>query len=145
MAAPMQNAENHARYVPGFHFITGSLTIAVLVWSVKRAIILQTGDAVLLALMAVALLGQFWYTRAFPLAVQDRLIRLEERLRLARLLPAELQGRLDEFTADQLIGMRFASDAELPALAKKVLDENLATRKGIKEQIKTWRPDYMRA
>ncbi len=143
--AAEQNAANHARYVPGFHFITGSLTIVAFVWSLKRAVSLQTSDSLLTALICVALLGQFWYTRAFPLAVQDRLIRLEERLRLARLLPADMQARCEEFTSDQLIGMRFASDAELPALAKKVLDENLATRAGIKSQIKTWRPDHMRA
>lgn len=144
MAAP-QSATSHARYVPGFHFITGALTIIVLVWAIKRAVVLQTSDSVLIAIMCVALLGQFWYTRAFPLAVQDRLIRLEERLRLARLLPADMQARCDEFTADQLIGMRFASDAELPALARKVLDERLSTRKDVKAQIRTWRPDHMRA
>lgn len=144
MAAP-QSATSHARYVPGFHFITGALTIIVLVWAIKRAVVLQTSDSVLIAVMCVALLGQFWYTRAFPLAVQDRLIRLEERLRLARLLPADMQARCDEFTADQLIGMRFASDAELPALARKVLGERLSTRKDVKAQIRTWRPDHMRA
>jgi hypothetical protein len=140
-----QSAASHARYVPGFHFVTGLLTIFVLVWAIRRAIAFQTTDTLIVALMAIALTGQFWYTRAFPLAVQDRLIRLEERLRLARLLPATMQSRVDEFTADQLIAMRFASDAELPSLAQKVLDENIATRAAVKSQIRTWRPDHMRA
>jgi hypothetical protein len=81
----------------------------------------------------------------FALKVQDRVIRLEERLRCQRLLPADLQPRITEFAAGQLIALRFASDAELPALARKVLDEKLTERKAIKQLIKNWKPDYLRA
>jgi hypothetical protein len=77
--------------------------------------------------------------------VQDRLIRLEERLRIARLVPAELQSKCDALTAGQLIALRFASDAELPALTKKVIDERIVDRKTIKSLIVNWRPDYHRA
>ncbi|MES2176276.1 MAG: DUF6526 family protein [Gemmatimonadota bacterium] len=139
-----QNLANHARYVPGFHFVTGSLTIVVFGWTLYRAATIRTSTEVLGALIGVVLLAQFWYLRAFPLAVQDRLIRLEERLRLEKLLP-ELQSQHAAFTADQLIALRFASDAELPSLAKKVLDEKITTRSQVKALIKDWRADNMRA
>jgi hypothetical protein len=77
--------------------------------------------------------------------VQNRLIRLEMRLRLAGLLPADLQSRIGEFTLDQLISMRFASDAELPALARKVLDDKMSDRKAIKQMVKDWQADWLRA
>jgi hypothetical protein len=96
-------------------------------------------------LFAAALFLAALYGRLFALAVQDRLIRLEEQLRFARLLPADLQPRIGEFTAGQMVALRFASDAELPALARKVLDEKLTERKAIKQQIKNWRGDYFRA
>jgi hypothetical protein len=96
-------------------------------------------------LVSAALLTGFVTVRLMALSVQDRVIRLEERLRFARLLPADLQPRIGEFTAGQLVALRFASDAELPALARKVLDEKLAERKAIKQLIKNWKPDYDRA
>jgi hypothetical protein len=77
--------------------------------------------------------------------VQDRVIRLEMHLRLKQLLPAELQPRIQEFTVGQLVSLRFASDAELPDLARKVLDEKLSDRKTIKKLIRNWQPDFLRA
>ncbi len=87
----------------------------------------------------------FLFARLFALSVQDRVIRLEERLRCERLLPPDLQPRIVEFEPAQLVALRFASDAELPGLARKVLDEKLKDRKAIKQLMKTWRPDYLRA
>jgi hypothetical protein len=87
----------------------------------------------------------FVQARNSTLAVQNRLIRLEMRLRLAGLLPADLQSRIGEFTLDQLISMRFASDAELPALARKVLDDKMSDRKAIKQMVKDWQADWLRA
>jgi hypothetical protein len=72
-------------------------------------------------------------------------IRLEERLRYERVLPADLKPRIEEFTVSQLVALRFASDAELPGLARKVLDEKMNERKSIKQMVKNWRPDYLRA
>jgi hypothetical protein len=98
------------------------------------------------ALCTAAALGLlFWYTRAFPLTVQNRVIRLEERIRLARILPPDLQPSIERFTHGQLVAMRFATDAELPELARKVLQESLQDQGVIKGTIQTWRPDYLRA
>jgi hypothetical protein len=96
-------------------------------------------------LTAAALFFGVLYARLFALAVQDRLIRLEEKLRYERVLPEELRWRADELTVDQFVSLRFASDEELPQLMQKVLDEKLTERKAIKQLIKTWKPDYLRA
>ncbi len=140
-----QNLKNHARFVPGFHFVGGILTMVVFGWTLYRFATLQTSDSLLGAMVGVVLLVNFWYTRAFPMAVQDRLIRLEERLRLAKLLPSDLQAKCDTFTPDQLIALRFASDAELPALARRVLDDGITGRAAIKALITDWRADHLRA
>jgi len=96
-------------------------------------------------LVAAALFVGMVMARVMAMKVQDRVIRIEERLRLERVLPTDLQPRINEFTIEQLVGLRFASNAELPELARKVLDEKLNDRKAIKELIKTWRPDFARA
>jgi hypothetical protein len=96
-------------------------------------------------LLAAALFLGVLYARLFALSVQDRLIRLEERLRYERVLPEELRWRADELSVNQFVSLRFASDDELPALMKKVLDEKVTSRRTIKQLIKNWRPDYLRA
>jgi hypothetical protein len=85
------------------------------------------------------------FSRLFSLTVQDRLIRLEMRLRMASVLPVDMRSRISEFTVAQLVSLRFASDEELPALARKVLDEKMNDRKSIKKLIKNWQPDELRA
>jgi len=96
-------------------------------------------------LVGAALIALFFMARNSVVTVQDRLIRLEMRLRLTGALPADLCPRIPEFTVAQLVSLRFASDAELPALARKVLDEKLSDRKGIKQLVKDWQADYLRA
>ena len=143
-ASIQQSAANHARMVPGFHYVAGPFALINLVWSLYRVVTRPGADAYAALVVAVTLLLTLWYARVFPLAVQDRLIRLEERLRLARVMPPEMQQRCDGLTAAQLIALRFASDAELPQLVTKVLDENIASRVQIKGMIRDWRPDHMR-
>lgn len=145
MPTPEQNAANHARFVPGYHFVASSLALVNVVWAIYRSITHPTVESHAAILVGVILLMVIFYVRAFPLAVQDRVIRLEERLRLQRLLPPAMQSRLDEFTPAQLISLRFASDAELPELASKVLNERITDRKQIKLLIRDWRADHMRA
>jgi hypothetical protein len=96
-------------------------------------------------LTALALLLLSFHARLFAQRVQDRVIRLEERQRLSRLLPEDLQVRIAEFTTGQLVALRFASDEELPALARKVLNDRVTDLKSIKRSVKHWRPDSLRA
>jgi hypothetical protein len=100
---------------------------------------------VLSVFFAAALFVGMVMARAMAMKVQDRVIRIEERIRFERLLPADMHARIGEFTMDQLVALRFASNAELPELARKVLQEQVKDRKAIKQMIKTWRPDPARA
>ena len=145
MAAAPQNLSNHARYVPGYHFLLSVLLLAVLGWQIYFLAIRPSVGTGLGLVLAVALILMYWYMRLFAVTVQDRVIRLEERLRMAALLPPELQSRIDEFTVEQLVALRFASDRELPDLARRVLEERIADRQQIKGMIREWRGDYLRA
>lgn len=141
-----QNLKNHGRFVPLYHFfalpiLIGNFGTRVYFWF-KAGFALSHFFPILLA--AALFLG-ILYARLFALAVQDRLIRLEERVRYERVLPEELRWRADELTVNQFVSLRFASDDELPTLMKKVLDEKMTSRKAIKQLIKNWRPDYLRA
>ena len=141
-----QSLKNHGRYVPLYHFFTlpvliGNFGARVYFW-VKAGFALSHFFSILLA--AALFLG-ILYARMFALAVQDRLIRLEERVRYEKVLPEELRWRADELTTNQFVSLRFACDDELPALMRKVLDEKVTSRKTIKQLIKNWRPDYLRA
>jgi hypothetical protein len=139
-----QNFENHTRHVP--IFALGNLVLFVNL--VGRLIDLRHGISfgpVMDVLVSAALITLFVMARNSVVIVQDRLVRLEMRLRLAGVLPADLLPRIPEFTVAQLVSLRFASDAELPALARKVLDEKLDDRKAIKRMVKDWQADYLRA
>jgi Family of unknown function (DUF6526) len=141
-----QNFQNHARVVPLFHMFTFGVFVLNLGWTIYRLV--KAGisfETVLGVLMALALIVLFFYARLFALAVQDRVIRLEMRLRLAEILPVELRSRIAEFSVSQLVALRFAGDAEMPALARKVLDEKIDDRKAIKQMVKDWQADYLRA
>ena len=96
------------------------------------------------AVVAVALILIGFFARVFALGAQDRVIRLEERLRMHGLLPDDLKPRINDFTMDQLAALRFASDDELPALARKVVDDSIGDRKTIKQMVVSWRADYQR-
>lgn len=144
-AAPAaQSYANHRQLVPGFHFLTLGLALVYLLWALYRVIFHFSVDHLFELLPALILGLLSWYTRSFPMRVQNRVIRQEERLRLERLAP-ELRNRIDDFTPGQLIALRFASDAELPALARKVLDEHIRDQDVIKKQIQSWRADHLRA
>lgn len=141
-----QTFQNHTRIVPLYHQFVFFVFVINLGWTIYRMVkeVFSFGSIVNV-LLAMALLVLFFYARIFALTVQDRVIRLEMRLRMEELLPADLRLRIPEFTIHQLVAMRFASDAELPALARKVLDEKMGDRKAIKRLIKDWQGDYLRA
>lgn len=141
-----QNFANHTKMVPLFHYFVFPVLIVNFVASVVH---LVRGhhwvEGTIGVLTAAALFLLCGYARIFALTVQDRVIRLEEQLRYERLFPEDLKARIPEFTRDQFVSLRFASDAELPALARKVLTDKLTERKAIKQLIQNWRADNLRA
>lgn len=141
-----QNFANHMKFVAPFHFFAVPVLVINFFWSLYRLWKLGFSFAGIFGVIfAAALVVLVFEARLFALAVQDRVIRLEERLRYAQVLPADLQARTGELSINQIVSLRFASDSELPALARKVLDEKLTERKVIKRLIKNWKPDYQRA
>jgi hypothetical protein len=140
-----QSVENHTRIVPVYHMVAFPILAINLLWSLYRLTQNLSAEAVISTLLAFALIIIFLFARLFTLTVQDRVIRLEERLRMQRLLPPDLQPRIPEFTVSQLVALRFASDQELPALARRVLAESITDRKVIKRMIQNWTPDHLRA
>jgi hypothetical protein len=142
--ATEQSFANHRRVRPAYLVVYFILFLNIL-WTAYRAIQTPSLDTANAAATAVALGLLAFYARVFALTVQDRVIRLEMRLRLRELLPGDLQGRLGDFSHRQLIAMRFASDEELPSLAAQVLRDNLQNATDIKKLIATWNADHLRA
>jgi len=141
-----QNYANHVKWVPAFHFFVMPVLVLNLGQSIYR--LFHWGlsfDRVVDVLTAAALVVLMFLARVFALKVQDRVIRLEERLRMERLFPQDLKPRIPEFTPAQLVALRFASDAELSELARKVLNDKIQETKAIKLMVKNWRADYLRA
>ena len=141
-----QNFQTHTRVVAPFHMFVLPVFLLNAGWSIYHVI--KDGitfGSVLGILVAFALLTFALFARVFALTVQDRVIRLEMRLRMAEVLPVDLRPRIPEFTVGQLVSLRFAPDAELPTLARKVLDEKMNDRKAIKQLIKDWQADNLRA
>ena len=144
MADQEQSFANHARFVPPYHYVAFPILLANLIWRVLGLFDGITIDASIDALVAVALIIVALFARLFALGAQDRVIRLEMRLRMRDLLPEDLQGRINDFTPTQMVGLRFASDGELPELARKVLDQNIAKATPIKEMVADWQADNFR-
>lgn len=140
-----QSYANHTRYVPLYHFGVFGVFVVNLFWTLWRLFRAPGADTAMAALLAFALIGLFFFTRSFALTVQDRVIRLEMRLRLERLLPPEQRGRIDELRRAQFVALRFASDDELPALFAEVVEGRLAAGDEIKKKIRHWQADHLRA
>jgi len=141
--ASPQTYANHVRRDPLFHFfllpvLVISLGVSVYVCARHPGILTFWGIVFVAAVNVIA-----FKARLYALKVQDRVIRLEERLRLAELLPESLRPQIAKLSEDQLIALRFASDEEIPALVERVLSANLS-RADIKKSIKIWRPDEWR-
>ena len=143
--AAAQSFANHARVVPGYHYVTSGLLLLLLVWAGWRLATEPTVDRLMLLLLMLVVTLVGFYARTFALTVQDRIIRLEMHLRLARLLPADLQARIADLTPKQLVALRFASDAELAELVRVVLADGVTDPRAIKKMVRNWRPDYLRA
>ena len=138
-----QSLANHVKFDPPFHFFVLPVLL-VNIFVVAFLFFRSPGlGGAWIVLVSVALMVFAGRTRSFVTHLQDRIIRLEERLRLSSILQEPLRSRINELTDSQLIGLRFASDAELPALVQRTLDEKLS-RRDIKKAIVEWRPDYAR-
>jgi hypothetical protein len=145
MAQP-QSFQHHARFDPMFHFFIIPLLLLNFGFAIYATIHAWPGfihTHLWWIVMSIVLLAMAGLSRGYALKNQDRLIRLEEQLRLADLLSEDQLGLIDALTVDQYVGLRFASDAEVAALAHRAVTENL-DRKQIKQAITTWRPDNQR-
>ncbi len=138
-----QSLKNHARFDPPYHFFLAAVTVASIIIAVIYSVHHFCFYSVWLVVLSLAAFIAVFRMRSYPLKVQDRVIRLEERLRLQALAPAEWHTQIYRLTEDQLIGLRFAADDEVVELAKQALEHNL-NRKQIKERIKDWRADHWR-
>ena len=138
-----QSFKNHGRLDPPYHLVLATVLAVNLFIMLSYAWHKLNYFSAWLVILSIAIWIPVLKLRTYPLKVQDRVIRLEERLRLQALAPAEWHAQIYKLTENQLIGLRFASDDEVVALAKEALEQNL-TRKQIKERIKTWRADDWR-
>ncbi|MEA2569877.1 MAG: hypothetical protein QOI24_1878 [Acidobacteriota bacterium] len=139
-----QSYASHRRYHPLYHFFIVPVLAINAVTAIVVAVRHFSGMTVWLAIVALALAGLSLIVRTYPLRVQDRLIRLEEQLRLQRMLPADLQPRIGDLRTSQLIALRFCGDDEVCELARAILDGDVKNAAEIKQRIKSWRADWLR-
>ena len=138
-----QSFERHAKMVPLYHYWATLFLMAPTIYFAIVTVTSFSWGSLMMLVFALGVILAAFFARAFPLGVQDRVIRLEERIRLEG-LPEDLRGRIHEISTDQLIALRFASDDELALLVRRVLEGELSDRKSIKAAIRTWRPDHQR-
>jgi len=138
-----QTLANHVRLDPPYHYFV--LPVLAITWIVSIVFAVHHPGFVHLWIVVfnTALIVAVIRSRQYALKVQDRVIRLEERLRLTALLPESQRGQIAKLTEGQFIALRFASDAEVAGLVEQTLSANLRPA-DIKKAIKNWRPDYWR-
>jgi hypothetical protein len=139
-----QSYATHRRFIPAFHFFVLPVLLINIVVTVVQLVHYPSISAAWVVVVALALGIGFAYARFMPLRAQDRMIRLEERMRLERLLPSDLRGRINELTPEQLIALRFAPDDEVADLTRRVFSGDLRNPGEIKRAIRNWRGDYLR-
>jgi len=142
--AQPQNYGNHARFVAPFHYVAMPILLINFGWSIYRAATAMSAETIIWALTALALIIIGLFSRIHALWAQDRVIRLEMCLKLIEVLPDDLKSRIYDLSTGQLVALRFASDAELPGLVRRVLDGSLTEQKAIKQAIVNWKADYQR-
>lgn len=144
MLMPEQNYGNHVRWFPLFHFVVVPMLLIFFVYQLVRMGQEPSVDRAMLILLAVAVILLNFAARLQALKAQDRVIRLEERLRYREILQPELAARAHDLAPGKMISLRFASDEELAELVQQVLDQELSKAKEIKTAIKQWRADHLR-
>jgi len=145
MAEREQSYKSHTRWLPGYHFFVMPVLLINLINALRHVVLSPTRHTAWEVVLGAALLLLGLLSRVMTLTVQDRVIRLEERMRLRQTLPADLHAHIDSLSHRQLVALRFASDAELAALVREIAAGRLATGKDIKMRVKSWRSDWLRA
>ncbi len=145
MADSVQTYKNHVRWFPPFHFFAAPLLLLNVIYTIVVAYRAPTFATLFGILVALAILVGLVASRLQALVVQDRLIRLEMRLRLRGVLPPDLHARIGELTREQMVALRFAGDEELADLVREVLAGRLSAQKDIKLRVRNWQGDYLRA
>lgn len=144
MSETAQSFEKHAKMVPMYHYAAFGLIFVPTVHFIYRTVTDFSVGALMLSAFGVGVILTTFFARVFPLGVQDRVIRLEEQLRMERVLPDDLKARIHEISTNHLIGLRFAPDSELADLTRQVLDGSLPDRKSVKQAIGSWKADHQR-
>jgi hypothetical protein len=143
MADLQQSYADHGRTDPAFHFFLLPISALTIIVALVNAVRHLGFNSAWLVIVSIAASVALFKMRLYSLKVQDRLIRLEERLRLQQLLAEPMRSRVPELTVGQLVALRFASDAELPALVTRALNEKLS-KDDLKKSVTVWRPDFFR-
>lgn len=145
MTATPQSYANHRRVFPLYHLFALPILLAHVVVTLIGAVRQPSAWTMWMVLVSLGLVAAVVANRASALIVQNRVIGLEMRLRLATVLPVELCQRIPELDIKQLIGLRYAGDVELPALVERCLRGELPTADAVKRAVQHWRADYVRA
>ena len=145
MPTPSQSYENHRRFFPLYHYVALPIVVINVLIVLAELIRLPTLEQTWLLVFAIGVAAGFVACRASILTVQDRLIGLEMRLRLAAVLPPDLRTHIPELRIRRLVALRFAGDTELPGLVRRCLAGELRTPDEVKREIREWRPDFVRA
>ena len=145
MAERVQSFKSHTRFLPPFHFFVVPVLLINVLYTSRHVYLRPSLSTAFEVVLAIALLLLALVSRLQTITVQDRVIRLEMRLRLRQVLPPDLQPRINELSTQQLVALRFAADAELPGLVRDVFDGRLTTIKDIKRSVKNWQADWLRA
>ena len=144
MAESTQNFANQRRWVPVYHYFASPIIYGYALYAIWLAISVPGLTETVHAVWALAVAVLTLSARAMSLRLQNRLIRLEMRLRMKEILPAALNERAKVLTIRQLVALRFASDAELPGLVERTLKGDFARPVDIKRAITDWQGDYRR-
>jgi hypothetical protein len=144
MPQSTQTLKNHARLLPAYHFFVLPVLLLNFFIALRQIYLAPSAISAWTALMAAALFTLAVLARTMALTVQDRVIRLEMRLRLKDVLPWDLHGRINDLSPKQLVALRFASDGEMPALVREVLAGSLESQRAIKSRVQDWQGDFLR-
>jgi hypothetical protein len=139
-----QNFANHTRWHPTFHFFVLPVMLINFFWAAVMFVKTPSWNAGWWIVVSLALAMLTTFVRTYSLKVQDRLIRLEEKLRYQQVLSPALAQQINALTPGQIVALRFAADEELEELVSAVTAGKFVKTKELKQAIKHWRADHFR-